>query len=79
MRCQPRGTNGSADEIRTTTRATHRGVFQGIPATNRRVEFTGLVVYRIRDGRIVDSWGEIDFLRLIRQLRAPEQRTTGSQ
>jgi len=33
------------------------------------VEFTGLVVYRIRDGKIAESRGEIDFLRLIRELR----------
>jgi len=33
------------------------------------VEFTDLVVYRIKDGRIAESWGEIDFLRLVRELR----------
>lgn len=33
------------------------------------VEFTGLVVYRIEGGNIAKSWGEIDFLRLIRELR----------
>jgi predicted ester cyclase len=57
--------------LRTTARATHRGDFEGIARTDRSVEFTGLVVYRIRDGAIVESWGEIDFLRLIRELRRP--------
>ena len=57
--------------LRTTARATHRGDFEGIARTDRPVEFTGLVVYRIRDGKIVESWGEIDFLRLIRELRRP--------
>jgi steroid delta-isomerase-like uncharacterized protein len=56
--------------LRTTTRATHRGDFQGIAGTDRAVEFTGLVIYRIREGKIVESCGEIDFLRLMRQLRA---------
>jgi len=55
--------------LRTTARATHRGRFEGIEPTGRSVEFTGLVVYRIKDGRIAESWGEIDFLRLIRELR----------
>ncbi len=55
--------------LRTTARATHRGDFEGIGRTDRPVEFTGLVVYRIRGGKIVESWGEIDFLRLIRELR----------
>lgn len=57
--------------LRTTAHATHRGDFEGIARTDRLVEFTGLVVYRIQNGKIVESWGEIDFLRLIRELRRP--------
>ena len=57
--------------LRTTARATHRGTFEGIAPTDRSVEFTGLVLYRISGGRIAESWGEIDFLRLIRELRRP--------
>ncbi|HEX7797078.1 MAG TPA: ester cyclase [Vicinamibacterales bacterium] len=57
--------------LRTTARVTHRGHFEGIDPTGRSVEFTGLVIYRIKDDRIVESWGEIDFLRLIRELRKP--------
>ena len=57
--------------LRTTARATHRGHFEGIDPTGRSVEFTGLVVYRIKDDKIAESWGEIDFLRLIRDLRKP--------
>jgi len=56
--------------IRLTMRATHEAEFYGIPRTGRRVEFTALVMYRIRDGKIAESWGEIDFLRLMRRLRA---------
>ena len=56
--------------LRVTSRGTHRGEFEGIPATGRQVEFTGIVVYRIAAGRIAESWGELDFLRLMRQLRA---------
>ena len=57
--------------LRTTARATHQGEFEGIPRTGRAVEFTGLVVYRIAEDKIAESWGEIDFLRLIRELRRP--------
>ena len=57
--------------LRTTARATHREDFQGIARTDRRVEFTAMVIYRIQNGRIAESWGEIDFLRLMRQLRSP--------
>jgi predicted ester cyclase len=55
--------------LRTTARATHRAPFEGIEPTGRSVEFTALVVYKIVRGRIAESWGEIDFLRLIRELR----------
>jgi predicted ester cyclase len=55
--------------LRTTARATHQGEFEGIPRTGRTVEFTGLVVYRLAENKIAESWGEIDFLRLIRDLR----------
>lgn len=57
--------------LRTTARVMHRGHFEGIEPTGRSAEFTGLVVYRIKDDKVVESWGEIDFLRLIRELRKP--------
>ena len=57
--------------LRTTARGTHQNEFEGIPRTGRAVEFTGLVVYRVADDKIAESWGEIDFLRLIRELRRP--------
>jgi predicted ester cyclase len=57
--------------LRTTARATHDGDFEGIPRTGRAVVFTGLVIYRIVGDKIAESWGEIDFLRLIRELRRP--------
>jgi predicted ester cyclase len=57
--------------LRLTTRGTHRGAYAGAAPTQREVEFTAMVIYRVRDGRIAESWGEMDFLRLMRQLRTP--------
>lgn len=48
----------------------HRADFQGIARTDRQVEFTAMVIYRIQDDKIAESLGKIDFLRLMRQLRA---------
>ena len=62
---------GDRVAARLTSRGTHRGEFQGIARTDRQVEFTALVIYRIADGKIAESWGEVDFSRLMRQLRAP--------
>jgi len=64
---------GADDKVvlRVTTRAMHRAPFNGIATTGRRITFCGLVVYRFRDGRIAESWGELDFAGLWRQLTAP--------
>src|SRR5262245_3699619 len=62
---------GDRTIMRATARGTHGGDFYGIAATGRQVEFTAIVIYRIEDGRIAESWGEIDFARLFRQLREP--------
>jgi nicotinamide riboside kinase/predicted ester cyclase len=57
--------------LRVSTRATHRADFYGIPTTGREVRYSAIVVYRIADGRIAESWAEIDFGCVIAQLRAP--------
>jgi predicted ester cyclase len=63
---------GSGDrvELRVTTDATHRGDFNGIAATGRRVQFSGIVIYRFESGKIAESWGELDFAGLWRQFSA---------
>jgi steroid delta-isomerase-like uncharacterized protein len=49
---------------------THTGNFYGIPATGKRVEFTGIYIARILNGKIVEHWGEEDSLSLLTQLGA---------
>jgi steroid delta-isomerase-like uncharacterized protein len=47
---------------------THTGDFYGIPATGKRVEFTGIYIVRIKNGKIVEHWGEEDAYSLLLQL-----------
>lgn len=47
---------------------THKGPFQGIPATGKKVEFTSLDVVRIRDGQVVEQRDETDTLTLMQQI-----------
>ena len=47
---------------------THTGNFYGIPATGKRVEFTGVYIARIENGKIVEHWGEEDSYGLLLQL-----------
>jgi steroid delta-isomerase-like uncharacterized protein len=51
-----------------TFRATHTGELDGIPATGRRVEFSGIDVARVVDGRIKEIWHVEDIASMWRQL-----------
>ena len=47
---------------------THTGVFQGLPPTHRKVEFSGLELNRFVDGRVAEHWFQLDALGLLQQL-----------
>ena len=49
---------------------THRGPFQGAPATGRRVEMAGITIFRIAGGKLVEGWTSEDLLGLLRQIEA---------
>jgi steroid delta-isomerase-like uncharacterized protein len=61
---------GDRVAVRARWTGTHRGVLpmMPFPATNRAFAFTGMVFWRIRDGRIVERWATIDRLGLQQQL-----------
>lgn len=54
---------------RHTARAVHKGEFQGIPATGKKVFWTENHIYRIVDGRIAETWSEPSFHDLLAQIR----------
>jgi predicted ester cyclase len=59
---------------RLTWKGVHRGEFAGVAATGRPIELSGINLFRVRDGRIVEQRAEIDFLGLLQQIGAiPEQ------
>lgn len=45
--------------------ATHSGDFAGVPADGRRVTFEGMVLYRLEEGLIAETWLQIDQLGLL--------------
>ena len=57
--------------VRWTSRGTHRGPFRGVAPTGRRVGVTGISIYRMAGGKIVDEWAVADTLGLLEQLGAP--------
>lgn len=51
-----------------TVTGTHAGTFEEVPATNRKVKTTGLVLYRLSDGRVVEQWSEFNIYGLLNQI-----------
>jgi predicted ester cyclase len=49
---------------------THLGEFEGVTPTGKRIEFIGQSIDRVVEGRIVESWVEVDMLGVMRQLGA---------
>lgn len=52
---------GDRVAVRATWRGIHRGVFRGLVPTGKQVTFTGMVFWRLRDGRVAERWATIDF------------------
>ena len=51
-----------------TAKGTHDGAFQGIPATGKRYEVSGMTVWRFVDGKIAEEWLFFNELDLYTQL-----------
>jgi steroid delta-isomerase-like uncharacterized protein len=49
-------------------RGVHSGELLGIPATNKHVETEGVVIHRVRDGKIIEYWSVTDVARVLQQL-----------
>lgn len=61
---------------RWTSRGTNQGELMGAPPTGKRVEFTGVTISRISEGKIAEDWTSYDALGMMRQLGlipAPDQ------
>jgi predicted ester cyclase len=55
---------------RLTVRGTHEGEFMGVPPTGKQVEFPGMGVLRIREGKIVEFRAMPDMLGVLHQIGA---------
>ena len=55
--------------LRWTYSMTHQAEFPpGVPPTGKRMTWTGISIFRIADGKVVEERGEEDALGLFRQL-----------
>ena len=46
----------------------HVGHMLGGPPTDRPVEFTGVTIARVRDGKLIEGWNVFDFLTMYQQI-----------
>ena len=52
---------------RSSAVATHAGPLMGRPATNKRVAWSEIHIYRLTNGKIVEHWAEIAMMELLQQ------------
>ena len=53
---------------RCSVRGKHTGESLGFAATNAPIEFEGIAIVRIKNGKIVEAWNQFDFLSMNKQL-----------
>ena len=53
---------------RFTARGTQRGELMGVPASGKVIVLHGMQMFRIENSQIVERWGRLDEIGLLRQL-----------
>jgi steroid delta-isomerase-like uncharacterized protein len=59
---------GDKVAARCSVRAKHSGDHLGIAASGAPVDFTGIAIVRVRDGKIVEAWNNFDFMTMNKQI-----------
>jgi steroid delta-isomerase-like uncharacterized protein len=59
---------GDKVAARCSVRGKHTGDHLGVAASNAPVDFTGIAIVRIKDGKIVEALNNFDFMRMNRQI-----------
>src|SRR6266540_1152226 len=72
---------GEDDRVaaRLSQRGTHQGELMGVAATGREAAWTETGILRIADGRIVESWYDVDLLGMMQQLGVGEDSSAADQ
>lgn len=74
--------DGDRVAVRWKLCGTHSGPFIGLPATGKPVEFDGVDLYAMRNGRMAAHWNVIDLWAFYQQVAGPisnlEQKRDGA-
>ena len=63
--------------VRNTWRGTFLGPWMGIAPTGQEVTWTGIVIWRITDGKIRERWANINFTEVMQKIataQAPQEK-----
>ena len=61
---------GDKVAARCSVRGRHQSDGLGFAATRQPVEFSGICIVRVRDGKIAEAWNNFDFMAMYQQLGA---------
>jgi steroid delta-isomerase-like uncharacterized protein len=61
---------GDTIAARYSVTGTHSGEGLGLSAKDQQVDFTGMGICTFKDGKFVEVWNEVDFLKMYAQLGA---------
>jgi len=61
---------GDMVATRCSVRGKHAGDSLGFAATQAPVDFTGVTITRIKDGKTVEAWNNFDLMRMCKHLGA---------
>jgi len=67
---EDRITEGDRLAVRYRAEATHCADWLGIPASGKRIGYTGMLIVRFEGARIAEYWAQPDLLGLLQQLGA---------
>ncbi len=67
---EDRITEGARLAVRYHGEATHRADWRGIPASGKRIGYTGMLIVRFEGDQIAEYWAQPDMLGLLQQLGA---------
>jgi steroid delta-isomerase-like uncharacterized protein len=60
--------DGEKVTCRFTARGVHEGEFMGLPPTHKPIVMTGIEIFRMKNGKIAELWGEANLMGLMQQL-----------
>lgn len=58
---------------------THRGAFQGIAPSGRRIVLEGIAIYRVEGGKLMERWVVSDLHGLLEEIRASSPNQPGQR